>query len=229
VSGDLAAKVVIGEEDRNVTDDPSVGRLRKERKGNYLFCTATLVSRSCALTAGHCSIVFEVLEFDLEVVPNRFRFGSPENVFVVDRSRVIKSSNGKGDDWAVLPLKPNRKTGRYPGDDRPIVPLASRQPLASDVVFVTGYGAAENEFSFSQQSSEGKISRVVTGVGVGPYLEHDVDTGNSSSGSPLRSVESGEILGIHTHGDSARMVNSGSIVPGNVALVQALEACDSIE
>jgi V8-like Glu-specific endopeptidase len=224
---DLLPSVVVGAEDRTPSNDPSVGRLRKERIGSYNFCTATLVSRGCVITAGHCAIVFGVLEFDLEVVPNQFRYAKPENLFVVDRKREVKSDNGKGDDWAVLPVLRNKKTGKYPGDDRPIVPLAKLAPVAEESVYVTGYGAAENLFSFSQQSSKGRISQLHTDGPVGPYFEHDVDTGNGSSGSAVRNATTGEILGIHTHGDTDRFVNSGTVVPGNAVLIKALAECDA--
>jgi V8-like Glu-specific endopeptidase len=219
-------QVVVGEEDRQPSADPAVGRLRKARKGDYLFCTATLVGPSCAVTAGHCSTVFEVMEFDLEIVPNRFTYARPENLFEVDRDGVIKVAEGKGRDWAVLPLKTNRKTGRSPGADRPYYDVATEPPVPGQTMIMAGYGASKNPYAFSQQSSRGSLTTLVTQENGPTYVEHTLDSGSSSSGSALRDAETGHIVAIHTHGDSDRQINSGTLVGGFQTLAEAIEACE---
>lgn len=219
-------QVVVGPEDRSPSADPSVGRLRKARKGNYLFCTATLIGRNCAVTAGHCIMVSEVIEFDLEIVPNRFTYARPEATFEIDRAHIVRRNDGKGRDWAVLPLRPNKKTGRRAGDERPPYLLAQQLPPIGGPLVMTGYGAADNLYSFSQQTSQGSVKAVVDADPAAVYLEHDVDSGNGSSGSALRDGETGAIVAIHTHGDSDRLVNSGTVVFGNQDLQAAIASCE---
>ena len=109
---------VCGSEDRQLSNNPSVGRLRKKKRG-FLFCTGALIGRSCMITAGHCAPVMQYVGFDIEVVENRFRYATKENLFEVDRQSRVLKSNGKGYDWAVIRLNKNKYTSRYPGDDRP--------------------------------------------------------------------------------------------------------------
>lgn len=221
------AHVVVGTDDRQPSFDRSVGRLRKERKGTYSFCTATLVSPRCALTAGHCVIVSEVLEFDLEIVPNHFTWAKPENLFHVNTKGIVRINEGKGRDWAVLPLLPNRVTKRIAGDGRAPYALALDSAVVGQNVVMTGYGAADNHYSFSQQTSGGNVTGVELIAEDNGYLEHDVDSGNCSSGSAVRDQATGAIVAIHTHGDSDRLVNSGTLVAGNLGLIQAVADCEA--
>jgi hypothetical protein len=166
------------------------------------------------------------MEFDLEIVPNRFTYAAPENLFEVDRARVIKVNEGKGRDWAVLPLKPNRLTGRRPGEDRPFYSVATTPPAPGQTLVMTGYGAAGNMYSFSQQTSSGSLTAMVNEDSGLTYVEHTLDSGNSSSGSALRDAASGEIVAIHTHGDSERQINSGTLAVGLGDLAAAIASCE---
>lgn len=217
-------EVVIGEDERLPSDNPSVGRLRLSRR-SYEFCTATLVGPSCAVTAGHCKRVAEILEFDLEHKPNTFTWAKPENTFEVDKAFFISENQGKGADWAVFRLKPNRKTTKRPGDDRPFYSLAQNPPEDGDRVLLSGYGASDTVYSFQQQSSRATIqTHNEQGVRL-TWLEHDADTGSSSSGSALISESSGEIVGIHTHGDSERLINSATDLSQTPKIHKAVEEC----
>jgi hypothetical protein len=141
--------VVIGEENRLPSFEPRIGRLREKRHG-VLFCSAALISKSCALTAGHCSFISYVMEFDIPDGKGKFTYGSPENTFEIDRKLSTFESNGKNSDWAVIKLKPNSITKKLPGEERGFFEISKDDFHPLDQIAVIGYGAAENAFSFLQ-------------------------------------------------------------------------------
>lgn len=225
----IRSQVVVGTEDRVLSQEPRAGRLRQVKKG-VLFCSASLVSPRCAVTAGHCSSVAYLMEFNIPVVANHFRYASPEDTYVIDRKKSRFVSEGKGLDWAVLRLNPNKKTGLLPGDVQGYFELATESIQPGGDLKLFGYGAAENKFSFSQQLSTGalltqSLKAPKAGPNDGFYFEHDADTGSSSSGSPVISVLDDTLVGVHTHGDSDRLINSASDLPSSREWLDAINRC----
>jgi hypothetical protein len=49
----------------------------------------------------------------------------------------------------------------------------------------------------------------------------------ASSGAAIFDATANEIIGIHTHGDSDRAVNSATLIAGNAGLKHALLACEA--
>ncbi|MDB2447479.1 trypsin-like serine protease [bacterium] len=210
---------VCGTEDRLISNERAVGRLRNKKKG-YLFCSATLIGRSCVITAGHCGPVHQVMGFDIEVVENRFRWASKENTFEVDKESKKYSGGGKGDDWAVFRLKANRKTKLHAGDTRPFLNVQFEPPEIGTQIKVIGYGGAENLYSFSQQEGPGEL------VGIFPtYVTHTADTKGGSSGAPIIDPATNGVFGIHTHGNCKEATNSGTLISGIPEFVEAIREC----
>lgn len=210
---------VCGSEDRQLSNNPSVGRLRKKKRG-FLFCTGALIGRSCMITAGHCAPVMQYVGFDIEVVENRFRYATKENLFEVDRQSRVLKSNGKGYDWAVIRLNRNKYTSRYPGDDRPPLKVSYSTPEVGTSISTIGYGGAENLYSYSQQEGMGQLEGVFE-----RYIEHDSDTKGGSSGAPLFNTETEEIIGIHTHGNCKERFNIATRIEKNTELIEAITSC----
>ena len=221
--------VVIGEEDRRPSFEPKVGRLREKRRG-VLFCSAALISKSCALTAGHCSFVSYIMEFDIPDGKGKFTYGSPENTFEIDRNLSTFESNGIGSDWAVIKLKSNSITKKLPGEERGYYQISTDEIHTSDQISVIGYGAAENAFSFLQQRGDGIVSQLSSDTPHNSlFFEHSADTGNSSSGSPVIDISSSSLIGIHTFGDKDRAVNSATAIMGHQKLLDLIKKCVSEE
>lgn len=217
--------VVIGEENRLPSFEPRIGRLREKRHG-VLFCSAALISKSCALTAGHCSFVSYVMEFDIPDGKGKFTYGSPENTFEIDRKLSTFESDGKNKDWAVIKLKPNSITKKLPGEERGFFEISKDDFQPSDRIAVIGYGAAENAFSFLQQRGDGIINQLSGDTAHRSlFLEHTADTGNSSSGSPVIDLNSFTLIGIHTFGDKERLVNSATVIMGHQKLQDLIKVC----
>jgi V8-like Glu-specific endopeptidase len=217
--------VVIGEENRLPSFEPRIGRLREKRHG-VLFCSAALISKSCALTAGHCSFISYVMEFDIPDGKGKFTYGSPENTFEIDRKLSTFESNGKNSDWAVIKLKPNSITKKLPGEERGFFEISKDDFHPLDQIAVIGYGAAENAFSFLQQRGDGIINQLSGDTSHHSlFLEHTADTGNSSSGSPVLDLNSFELIGIHTFGDKERLVNSATVIMGHQKLQDLIKKC----
>jgi glutamyl endopeptidase len=222
-------RVVVGEDDRILSFDPKVGRLRQVRKG-VMFCSAALISKSCALSAGHCSFVAYLLEFDIPDGNGKFTYGTPENTFEVDRARSKFVSTGKENDWAVLKIKPNSITKRLPGDHRGFYSIFKETLNPFLKIALVGYGASNNKNAFLQQRGEGEIVGLSgDSIEGSAFFEHTSDTGNSSSGSPVISTETNSIIGIHTFGDSDRVVNSATSVLGQKQLLDSIQECLSSE
>lgn len=216
---DVHSFSICGSEDRTLSYNPSVGRLRKTKRG-FLFCTATLIGKACAVSAGHCAPVMQQLGFDIEVEENKFNYATKENLYTVDKeSRVIKS-NGKGADWAVFRLKPNKYTKKLPGEVRPFYKVSKTHPEIGSQVEVFGYGGADNLYSYSQQMGPGVLLKIQES-----YVEHTSDTKGGSSGAPIIDPETGEIFGIHTHGNCKQGWNSGTYIAGVPEFSKAISEC----
>jgi V8-like Glu-specific endopeptidase len=210
---------VCGTEDRTLSYDRSVGRLRKTKRG-FLFCTATLIGKSCAISAGHCAPVMQKIGFDIKVEENKFNYASKEDLYEVDKSSRILKSNGKGSDWAVFRLKKNKHTNKFPGEVRPIYEVSYNHPKIGSEIEVFGYGGAKNLYSYSQQVGPGTLLKVEDN-----YLEHTSDTKGGSSGAPIIDPTTGKVFGIHTHGNCKEGWNSGTYIGGVPELISAISSC----
>ena len=210
---------VCGAEDRRLSYNPSVGRLRKSKRG-FLFCTATLIGKACAISAGHCAPVMQQLGFDLKVEENKFNYATKENLYEVDKDSRVLQAKGKGADWAVFRLKKNKYTKKFPGEVRPFYEISLAHPTVDSEIEVFGYGGADNLYSYSQQMGSGSLLKVN-----GTYLEHNSDTKGGSSGAPIIDPLLGKIFGIHTHGNCRQGWNSGTYIAGFPELVDAIASC----
>ncbi len=222
------------EDNRAVSQVSQVGRAIETEYGQSA-CTLTLISNSCALSAGHCYDVLGFAEFNTPLsINNILQRSSPEDVYEVDQTLTKHKYVGLGDDWAVMKLKENSITKKLPGEVQGFLDVSYDEIHIGDEVRITGYGVTYDQATYqAQQTHTGKV----TGIGSlkAPWiakpsaiLNHQVDTTGGNSGSAIVNEATGKVVGIHTNagcGYSGDYSNTGVIISKNQALVNAIKAC----
>ena len=210
---------------RFLSTDPRVGRI--QRPDSTSGCTATLISRSCVITAGHCNKKFKEVHFNvpLSTFDGKIKPSEPHNIYQVDEHSIVFSEEAKGDDFAVMRLVANEQTGFFPGDIQGHYPVYVGPIDIGSHIRVIGYGAdrdeGQKERNYAQQTSFADIKEVE-----GSYITYQADTWGGSSGSPVVSIYD-RIIAIHTHGDCDETGgrNSGTLVSSNRDLQVAIISC----
>lgn len=215
-------------DDRTPSFDAKVGRLSV--KGKHLGCTATMISDSCAITAGHCEEVLEIAEFNTPAsVDGKPQASALEDVYEIDQSSIVKENAGPGKDWAVFKFKRNEITGKLPGELQGHYNVSFKTPKRGIELVITGYGrdTADADRNFAQQTNSGLLKGVGSIWRGKTVLEHTVDTMGGNSGSSIINSENDEIIGIHTHGGchSSGGANMGTLISKHSELKAAIKAC----
>lgn len=214
-------KAICGLDDSRVKSyDRKIGKIMR-KPGAKLGCSATLISNKCLLTAGHCSKYFRYIEFDVEKAGVAVH---PTNRYEIDRSSII-SEDWASYDFAVMKVKKNDLTGKYPGDRRGFYKLNFSQVKRGTPLRITGYGKDTNDShkSYTQQTD--------TGFAYGQtlkYLYHGVDTEGGNSGSSIINDLTGEVVGVHTNGgcnSGSNSSNRGNAFYDNERLQKAIRSC----
>lgn len=211
---------------RTPSKDPAVGRLITHLQGRDA-CTGTLISKSCAITAGHC-LAYQVMEFNTPLSKKGWLVHSvAEDVY--RRAQVFgRDELMPGRDWLVFSLEANEVTGKFPGEVQGFYPISYDRPILSTVK-VTGHGMDnDSELTYAQQVAEGELLAINEGE---TLLEHRVDTYGGNSGSAIIDILSNSIIGIHTHGECVdsdsfpHSSNMGTMIYQNKELISAIEKC----
>lgn len=219
-------KTICGRSDDRVpSTNPKVARIQQPtaRAG----CTATMIGKVCALSAGHCYSTFGVAQFNTPPSgrDGRIRIPAPKDIYEVDRSSVVYENGGYGNDYAVLRLKPNAVTGALPGVVQGTYPVDFTRPARGTILRITGYGADSPDptRNFAQQTHTGPVYRIS-----GQTLYHQADTMGGNSGSSIINEETGGVTGIHTHGgcsSRSASANASTLIAGHSKLEAAIRAC----
>ncbi|UCD74336.1 MAG: S46 family peptidase [Phycisphaerales bacterium] len=187
-------------DDRELSDDPRVGR-------NYpTGCTSWLIddANHCNLTAGHCADDgLQVVEFNVPLSnpDGTINHPGPEDQYSVDPVSVqTNGGQGVGDDWAYFGCFPNSNTGLTPYEAQgDYFVLVFPPPADGQDIRITGYGTT----SYPVPPEWNKAQK----THVGPYFDfygttvmYTTDTTGGNSGSPVIFDDTGEAIGIHTHG-----------------------------
>ncbi|MBU0638469.1 MAG: trypsin-like peptidase domain-containing protein [Planctomycetes bacterium] len=197
-------------DDRLPSDDPRGGRALP------IGCSAWMIDDGCGclLTAGHCASALDVIEFN---VPLSNSDGSlnhppPEDQYTVDPASLqTNGGQGVGDDWSYFGCFANSTTGLTPFEAQgaTYILAATPPPVQGQDIRITGYGTMSNPPEWNQ----------VQKTHVGPYVtfsgtlvQYQTDTTGGNSGSPVINENTGEAIGIHTHGGctSSGGENSGT-------------------
>lgn len=215
---------ICGVDERRPEQHSAVGIVRKSgATAADPFCTVTLVSESCALTAGHCLHVLQEAEFfsheSMAVV------SSEESTYEVDQSSIRALQSRIGNDWAVLRLRPNRVTGLLAGKAHGFVDVELDPEHETPPALRLFATRKRGDGQFEMVSSEGAPLWVQHSI-----LFHDVDTGPGSSGALVVSGETGRAIAIHTHGGCETMKNNkATYISQQPYLRKAIEMCRSSE
>ena len=200
---------ICGVDDRLPSTDPRSGRLLP------VGCTAWLIQdcSGCFLTAGHCVGNINVVQFN---VPPSTSGGSlqhpgPEDQYPVDSSSVqTNGGQGVGDDFAYFGTFPNGTTNLTVTAAQGLgFELTSPPAPGSADIRITGYGA-DSSPPQRNQTQQTHVGPLVTSGG--DRVQYRTDTRGGNSGSPVIWEQTGQAVGIHTHGgcDATGGQNSGT-------------------
>ncbi len=183
-------------DNRVASSDPRVGRLLP------VGCTGWLIDdcAGCSLTAGHCAGNISVMQFN---VPLSNSNGSINNPPVADQYAIDVSSirgsgtfSGLGFDWGYFGTFPNSTTGLRAAEAQGGTFVLGIQPVtAGATIRITGFGADDGTANQSQQTHVGPLDGTS-----GTTISYLTDTTGGNSGSPVIHEQTGEAVGIHTHG-----------------------------
>ncbi len=215
------------------TDDRLLSSAQRDCRIMPVGCTGFIIddAHHQLLTAGHCADGpgdLQVAEFNVPLSDGEGNLNhpGPEDQYTVDPDSRQFSDGGVGSDWAYFGCFPNTETGLTPflAAGGEYYPLADEAPQVSgQIIRITGYGTVSPpvplEWNQVQKSHTGPYWDLS-----GTTVEYRVDTTGGNSGSAVLNEDTGEAIGIHTHGGctSEGGSNSGTAID-NAALLDALE------
>ena len=213
--------------------DLRIGRLKLSQYESA--CTVTMISPSCAISAGHCMGYMKTVEFD---VPQS-KFGqlssaTPQNTYEVDPASIEGMNFEIGNDWAVMKIKPNKITGKYPGDVGGFYSISTDDVRAGEEISIAGYGRdnrGTKSGNGTLQIDRGTIQEVSTNLWGSnlPFkvLVYKVDTEPGDSGSVIIRERDQAIVGIHTNGGAcgSQTGNMGTHINSTKKMQAAIKKC----
>ena len=224
----LQQKSICGTDDRTPSSVPEVGRLIGKMTDNG-GCTVTMIGKTCAISAGHCKSTFGFAEFNTpESRRGNIQHPEPEDIYEIDKASVVSEYTGLGNDWAVMRIKKNSITKRFPGAVQGNYTVAFETPVPGEVVRITGYGLDRREptRNLAQQTHTGEVTRLN-----GSVMYHVADTMGGNSGSSIIREADQKIVAIHTNGGcySRGGSNAATVISENEELAKAIRACLKFE
>jgi hypothetical protein len=184
-------------DDRVLSTDPRSARLLP------IGCTGWLIAdcAGCFLTAGHCQGNITVVQFN---VPLSSSTGSlvnppPQHQYAVDPLSLQGNGGlGVGNDWAYFGTFANSTSGlTATAAQGPGFVLAAPPPVGGNDIRITGYGT-DNTPSTHNQVQQTHVGPLVTSSST--TVQYQTDTTGGNSGSPVIWEQTGQAVGIHTHG-----------------------------
>ena len=222
-------KSICGQDERILSNEPRIARLSNLEK--EAGCTATLIGKSCAITAGHCLAALKRGSFNTPLSHN----GEPQpsqqqDIYSIMQETIVYKDEGPGEDYAVFNFAPNNLTGKFPGELQGFYNVnLTKRPLKGALIRITGYGKdfPNPDKNFAQQTHVGEIKKLGNIILGANTIFHTVDTMGGNSGSSIIDEVSGEIIGIHTHGGCSEGSghNMGTLISRNIALQKAIKHC----
>lgn len=208
-------------DDRIPSDEKQIGRMVAAiNKGTG--CTGTLIGPRCMVSAGHCTSVLNVAQFNVprsndDGKPN---FPGPEDQYPVERV-VDSADEGEGNDWAVYRMGENVVTKLLPGDVQGFLAIEPERVKAGTLVRITGYGRAPGELNATQQTQSGPVKSVR-----GSEFDYEVDTEPGNSGAAVILESSNTVIGIHAIGScGSSKGNIGTLLAARPEFRKAVREC----
>lgn len=211
-----------GQDDRVPTQHAPVGVVFDPTSGSSNYCTLTLVSDACAVTAGHCLHVLGEAQFFVDAYHNK-PLSAAEFVYKVDKNWTRALQSRIGNDWAVVRLKPHAVSGLLAGKAHGFIePELSSANWTNAGLQATAVQRSGSN-TFVQWKAQGQVLWTDASI-----VYHDLDTTAGSSGTLLIDSATGRAAGIHTHGGCDTMKNNkGTLISEVPNLVRAIKACRS--
>jgi V8-like Glu-specific endopeptidase len=180
----------------------------------YSRCTAWLASKDVVITNSHC------INTNAEAVGARVAFnyenGAGSRIWY-DCSTLIRSwGNGDDDDMAALRCQP--RNGVYPGETYGYLKVSNTDVTQKTPIYVIHQNCnyeADDDCSATKKYSPGKVLNTRA---TNYWMSHDADTLKGSSGGPMLSQSSHEVVGLNRgNNGSVNMAVRGSIVRARLA------------
>ena len=196
-------------DDRVLSSDPRSARILP------IGCTGWLIDdcKQCFLTAGHCASGTSTIQFNVPLSNSNgsLNHPGPQDQYTVDASSMQDNGGqGTGNDWAYFGTFANTNTGLTAAQAQgSTFVLANPPSVAGNDIRITGYGT-DSSPSTSNQVQQTNVGPMVTSSG--SLVQYATDTTGGNSGSPVIWEQTGQAVGIHTHGgcDSGGGQNSGT-------------------
>jgi len=191
---DTSGQSICGDnDDRQVSNDVRAGRIGG--------CTGWLISENVFIQAGHCGTPSSATRIHFI---NTSGSAPIEDQYAVDVASYQGVNGGVGNDWGAGKLLPNSDTGLLPGVAQSAkcegdgcgwynigtVPAQA----AGNNIRITGYGTAATLNRY-QKTHVGALTTIGS-----TFLSYVPDTTGGNSGSPVIHEETGDAIGVHTHG-----------------------------
>jgi hypothetical protein len=221
----------------NSDDRVQTGNSDKRQGRLWMGCTGWLYgicdgSTDLMMSAGHCSTGgTKIMEFD---VPNSTAGGTVVRAAVNDQypyTEEASSNAGVGNDWMVCKVGANSNTGKTPTQwngglyyNVGAVPASTR----GQNIRITGYGVfpatgSRNSLSQTQQTNVGTLHSIAAAS-----LGHRADSSGGNSGGPVIHENTGDVIGIHTHGGCSTSGSTSSNKGTRVDLAALVAARNAI-
>lgn len=156
------------------------------------------------ITAGHCSTSsLQVIQFNVPLSngQGQIQHPGPEDQYSVDVSSKQSLNGGVGQDWGYFGVYRNTETNlsAYQAQGEFHTLASSPPPVNGQNIRITGYGTTGNgvprEWNQVQKTHLGPF-RTFSGTTV----RYHTDTSGGNSGSCVLNEDTGEAIGVHTHG-----------------------------
>ena len=157
-----AAAMICGQDDRIPHFDMRIGRMKLSFADSG--CTATMISKNCAITAGHCLNHMKTLEFDVPLsVRGKTQFADPQNIYEIDQSSIVYQEVRPSTDWAVFKVKRNMLTKLSAGEANGYFPVNFNTPEVGEELMISGYGRddrGDKSRNCTLQTDHGKLTAI---------------------------------------------------------------------
>lgn len=226
VSATVNATICGENDDRRLSNDSAIGRVLTETSSSG--CTVTMIGRACAVTAGHCEELFEMVEFNVPTSDDNGEIRHPEQRDIYPVTEYFSVYDRReGLDYAVLRLGRNEITRNYPGDIQgsyDVDPYYFSSP--GDLIRITGYGVHDDPvMSFAQKTHFGRMHSIHHGSG---KFRYSVDTTGGNSGSSIIDELTQTVIGVHTNGgcwEDGGSSNYGTSIAASPEFLDEIEDC----
>ncbi len=230
-------KAICGPDRREASKYAPIMRLRPTLEDQEISCTGFMISKRCALTAGHCEKSTVIAEFNVPESDGRDFSAAPsraEDIYQVNQRSIERLNHRTGADFAVLRLEKNPITGLYPGEAQGYLEIDYITPNKGDLIKIVGYGAsyASRERFLTQKFDTGEVvstfyRRAYPFIRNLSSISYRAGSTGGDSGAPIIDKNSGRAIGIHNAGSCIRRTerNSGTLFDRQTRLTRAIERC----